>query len=142
MEEETSKYKHDNWFFTGDFARYDNEGYLWFLGRKDDIIKSFGYRVSPYEIERIFKSHKFIDNCVAIGEKQNDGKVLVVIYIILNELGYLHPNKFIEYGRENLAAYKAPKIAYIAKDFPKTKNGKILRKQINKKIIIEKSDIR
>jgi len=142
MEEETAKHKHDNWFFTGDFARYDKEGYLWFLGRKDDIIKSFGYRVSPYEIERVFKSHKFIDNCVAIGETQKDGKVLVVIYIILNKLGYLHPNKFVEYGRENLAAYKAPKIAYIANEFPKTKNGKILRKQINKEIIIEKSDIR
>ena len=91
MEDETAKHKHDNWFFTGDFARYDKEGYLWFLGRKDDIIKSFGYRVSPYEIERVFKSHQFIENCVALGEKQEDGKVLIVIYIILNELGCLHP---------------------------------------------------
>ncbi len=142
MDHETSKYKHNNWFFTGDFARYDKEGYLWFLGRKDDIIKSFGYRVSPYEIERVFKSHKFIENCVALGEKQEDGKVLVVIYIILNELGRLHPNQFVQYGRENLAAYKAPKIAYIATEFPKTKNGKILRKKITKEIILKKSDVR
>ena len=142
MEDETAKHKHDNWFFTGDFARYDKEGYLWFLGRKDDIIKSFGYRVSPYEIERVFKSHQFIENCVALGEKQEDGKVLIVIYIILNELGCLHPNQFVEYGRKNLAIYKAPKIAYIANDFPKTKNGKILRKQISRDMILEKSDIR
>jgi acyl-coenzyme A synthetase/AMP-(fatty) acid ligase len=112
------------------------------LGRKDDIIKSFGYRVSPYEIERVFKSHKLIENCVALGEKQEDGKVLVVIYIILNKSSHLHPNQFVQYGRENLAAYKAPKIVYIATEFPKTKNGKILRKQITKEIIIEKSDVR
>ena len=142
MDQETSKYKNNNWFFTGDFARYDKEGYLWFLGRKDDIIKSFGYRVSPYEIERVFKSHKLIENCVALGEKQEDGKVLVVIYIILNKSSHLHPNQFVQYGRENLAAYKAPKIVYIATEFPKTKNGKILRKQITKEIIIEKSDVR
>jgi acyl-coenzyme A synthetase/AMP-(fatty) acid ligase len=142
MDQETSKYKNNNWFFTGDFARYDKEGYLWFLGRKDDIIKSFGYRVSPYEIERVFKSHKLIENCVALGEKQEDGKVLVVIYIILNKSSHLSPNQFVQYGRENLAAYKAPKIVYIATEFPKTKNGKILRKQITKEIIIEKSDVR
>ena len=53
LDEETSKYKHDNYFFTGDYAKYDADGYIWFLGRKDDIIKSFGYRVSPYEIERV-----------------------------------------------------------------------------------------
>ncbi|HBO18111.1 MAG TPA: acetyl-CoA synthetase, partial [Methylophilaceae bacterium] len=67
LEEETKKYVHDDWFFTGDYARYDTEGYIWFLGRKDDIIKSFGYRVSPYEIERVYKSHPDIADCAAIG---------------------------------------------------------------------------
>lgn len=57
LDEETAKYKHDGYFFTGDYAKYDEDGYIWFLGRKDDIIKSFGYRVSPYEIERVYKSH-------------------------------------------------------------------------------------
>jgi len=64
MSEETAKLKHDGWFLTGDFARYDEDGYIWFLGRKDDIIKSFGFRVSPYEIERVFKSHPAIADCV------------------------------------------------------------------------------
>jgi len=54
---ETARLKHDGWFFTGDYARVDADGYLWFLGRKDDIIKSFGYRVSTYEVERVLKSH-------------------------------------------------------------------------------------
>ena len=57
LPEETKKHVHDGWFFTGDYAKYDEDGYIWFMGRKDDIIKSFGYRVSPYEIERVYKSH-------------------------------------------------------------------------------------
>ncbi|HSR01749.1 MAG TPA: acyl-CoA synthetase, partial [Methylophilaceae bacterium] len=57
LDDETAKYKHDGYFFTGDYAKYDEDGYIWFLGRKDDIIKSFGYRVSPYEIELVYKGH-------------------------------------------------------------------------------------
>jgi len=142
MEEETKKYKHDGWFFTGDFARYDEDGYLWFLGRKDDIIKSFGYRVSPYEIERIYKSNSAVADCAAIGEEIGKDKLLVVLYVILKPNSKMTPNELVEFGKNNLAAYKAPKVAYIANDFPKTKNGKILRKQINPSIAINKSDIR
>ena len=142
MEEETKKYKHDGWFFTGDFARYDEDGYLWFLGRKDDIIKSFGYRVSPYEIERVYKSNSAVADCAAIGEEIGKDKLLVVLYVILKPNSKMTANELVEFGKNNLAAYKAPKVAYIANDFPKTKNGKILRKQINPSIAINKSDIR
>ena len=128
--EETAKYKHDGWFFTGDYARYDNDGYLWFLGRKDDIINSFGYRVSPYEIERIFKSHPQVSDCAAIGEIAGD-KVLVVVYVISSDPD-IDPNDLYAYGKSNLASYKAPKLVYITKDFPRTKNGKILRRAITK----------
>jgi acetyl-CoA synthetase len=142
LEEETEKYKHSGLFFTGDYARYDKDGYLWFLGRKDDIIKSFGYRVSPYEIERIFKSHPEVSDCAAIGEAVGQDKILVVVYIILNENSQINPNDLVLYGRKNLATYKSPKIAYIINSLPRTKNGKILRKEINKSIALGQSDIR
>jgi len=142
LEKETEKHKHSGWFFTGDYARYDRDGYLWFLGRKDDIIKSFGYRVSPYEIERIFKSHPEVSDCAAIGEAVGQDKILVVVYLILNENSQINPNDLILYGRKNLATYKSPKIAYIVNSLPRTKNGKILRKEINKSIALRQSDIR
>ncbi len=142
LEKETEKHKHSGWFFTGDYARYDRDGYLWFLGRKDDIIKSFGYRVSPYEIERIFKSHPEVLDCAAIGEAVGQDKILVVVYLILNENSQINPNDLILYGRKNLATYKSPKIAYIVNSLPRTKNGKILRKEINKSIALRQSDIR
>ncbi len=139
LPDETSKLKHDGWFFTGDYARYDKDGYLWFLGRKDDIIKSFGYRVSPYEIERVLKSHPSVADCAAIGEEIEKDKVLVVAYIILQPGVSISPDELQEYGKKHLAAYKAPKVVYLANDFPRTKNGKILRRSVTPSISISRS---
>ena len=130
MPEETAKLRHDGWFFTGDYARYDADGYIWFLGRKDDIIKSFGYRVSPYEIERVLKSHPAVADCAAVGEELEKDKVLVVAYVIPQPNSQTTADNFLAFGREHLAAYKAPKTVYLATDFPRTKNGKILRKDL------------
>jgi len=137
--EETAKYKHDGYFFTGDYAKYDADGYIWFLGRKDDIIKSFGYRVSPYEIERVYKGHSDVADCAAIGEEIEKDKLLVVIYVILKPEAKVSPDDLLQYGKQHLAAYKSPKTVYLANDFPRTKNGKILRKDINSNIATAKS---
>ncbi len=139
LPEETAKLRHDGWFFTGDYARYDADGYLWFLGRKDDIIKSFGYRVSPYEIERVLKSHPAVADCAAIGEEIEKDKVLVVAYVIPHVGQDITPDQLLAFGKQHLAAYKAPKAIYLARDFPRTKNGKILRRDVNPGIATAKS---
>ncbi|MGV3581040.1 MAG: acyl-CoA synthetase [Methylophilus sp.] len=139
LDEETAKYKHDGYFFTGDYAKYDDDGYIWFLGRKDDIIKSFGYRVSPYEIERVYKGHPEVADCAAVGEELERDKLLVVIYVIPKSGSTVSPDDLLAYGKQHLAAYKAPKTVYLAKDFPRTKNGKILRKNVNEKIAYRRS---
>lgn len=139
LSEETAKYKHDGYFFTGDYAKYDEDGYIWFLGRKDDIIKSFGYRVSPYEIERVYKGHPDVADCAAVGEEIEKDKLLVVIYVILKPDAKTSPDALIAFGKQHLAAYKTPKTVYLAKDFPRTKNGKILRKDISPNIATAKS---
>ena len=139
LDDETAKYKHDGYFFTGDYAKYDADGYIWFLGRKDDIIKSFGYRVSPYEIERVYKGHSDVADCAAVGEEIEKDKLLVVIYVILKPEAKTNPDDLLQYGKQHLAAYKSPKTVYLANDFPRTKNGKILRKDINSSIATAKS---
>ncbi len=139
LEEETHKYKHDGYFFTGDYARYDDDGYIWFLGRKDDIIKSFGYRVSPYEIERVYKSHPAVADCAAVAEELEKDKVLVVVYVILQPNVQATADELFNFGKAHLAAYKAPKTVYLTHDFPRTKNGKILRKYIQNNIAYAKS---
>ena len=129
--EETTKYRHDGYFFTGDYARIDEDGYLWFLGRKDDIIKSFGYRVSPYEVERVLKSHPAVADCACVGEEIEKDKLIVVAYVISQPGAEISADVLHQYGLKHLAGYKAPKRIYLAKDFPRTKNGKILRREIS-----------
>jgi len=139
LPEETAKLRHDGWFFTGDYARYDADGYIWFLGRKDDIIKSFGYRVSPYEIERVLKSHPAVADCACVGEEAGPDKLLVVAYVIPHAGAAVTADELAAFGREHLAAYKAPKVVYLAGDFPRTKNGKILRRSISPAIALARS---
>ena len=143
LPEETGKAFKDRWFLTGDFARFDEDGYIWFLGRRDDIINSFGYRVSPHEIERVMKTHPAVADCAACGKKVGEelaaDKVLVVAYVMLHPGSSVTADELAAFGREHLAGYKAPKIIYLAADFPRTKNGKIIRKQLSSALAIGRS---
>lgn len=139
LPEETAKLRRGGWFLTGDYARIDEEGYLWFLGRKDDIIKSFGYRVSPYEIERVLKSHPAVADCACVGEELEKDKLLVVAYVIPQPGISVTADELLAFGKSHLASYKAPKVLYLAQEFPRTKNGKILRRDISSKIASARS---
>jgi acetyl-CoA synthetase len=130
LPEETKKAKHDGYFYTGDYARVDEQGYIWFLGRKDDIINTFGYRVSPHEIERVLKTHPDVADCVALGEELSKDKVLVSVCVIKHKDSQLTEQELLEFGSANLAKYKAPKLVHFYQDFPRTKNGKVLRKEL------------
>ncbi len=136
---ETGKVFKDRWFLTGDYARFDEDGYIWFLGRRDDIINSFGYRVSPHEIERVLKTHPAVADCAATGETLSHDKVLVVAYVMLHPDSTVSADDLLAFAREHLAAYKAPKVIYLAADFPRTKNGKIIRKDLSPAIALGRS---
>jgi acyl-coenzyme A synthetase/AMP-(fatty) acid ligase len=126
--EETARAFHGGWFLTGDYARRDADGYVWFLGRKDDLINTFGYRVSPFEVERVLKGHPDVSEVAAVGEEVGPGKVVVAAYVIARAGADLTPDQVIAYAREHLASYKAPRIVCLVDDFPRTRNGKVLRR--------------
>jgi acetyl-CoA synthetase len=126
--EETAACFHGEWFLTGDYARRDAAGYIWFLGRRDDLINSFGYRVSPHEIERVLKDHPDVADVAAVGEEVARDKVLVTAYVIPRAGTTVSADAVAEYARQRLASYKAPKIVYLVDEFPRTRNGKILRR--------------
>jgi len=128
--EETAACFHGDWFLTGDYACRDDAGYIWFLGRKDDLINSFGYRVSPHEIERVLKDHPDVADVAAVGEEVVKDKVLVAAYIIPRTDSGVSADAVVAYARERLASYKVPKIVYLVDDFPRTRNGKILRRAL------------
>ena len=134
LPDETAKHRHDGWFFTGDYARRDEDGYVWFLGRRDDIINTFGYRVSPHEVERVMKTHPDVADCVAIGEDVDRDKTLVVACVVPRPGAAVSPDELLRFGEAHLAGYKRPKKVYLMADFPRTKNGKVIRSALKKSI--------
>lgn len=137
--EETSKSKRGDYFLTGDYARRDADGYYWFLGRKDDIINSFGYRVSPMEIERVMKTHPLVLDCVALEESVGPDKNIVGVCIILvdsaqDERSENMKTQLLDFAKSHLAAYKVPKSVHFMTDFPRTANGKVIRSRLKKSI--------
>jgi acetyl-CoA synthetase len=127
--EETAACFRGEWFLTGDYARIDQDGYVWFLGRRDDLINTFGYRVSPHEVERVLKSHPDVADAAAAGETVGREKILVVAYVV-PRAATLTADAVLAWAHERLASYKAPRIVYLVDDLPRTRNGKILRRAL------------
>jgi len=128
--EETAAMFRDGWFLTGDFARRDADGYVWFIGRRDDLINSFGYRVSPHEVERVLTEHPAVLDAAAAGEEVGPGKVVVAAWVVRRPGSGLDAEALLAYGRSRLASYKAPRIVHMVDQLPRTRNGKILRRAL------------
>ncbi len=128
--EETAAAFHGEWFLTGDYARRDADGYLWFLGRKDDLINTFGYRVSPHEVERVLKDHPAIADCAVVGEEVSPTKIVVAAYVVPRPASALTADAVIAYAHQHLATYKAPRLVHLVDDLPRTRNGKVLRRAL------------
>jgi len=124
---ETAAAFRGDWFLTGDWACRDADGYVWFLGRRDDIIKSFGYRVSPHEVDRVLREHPDVLDAGTVGEQIGPGKVLVASYVVARPDSGLAPEAVLAWSREHLAAYKAPRVVYLVDELPRTRNGKLQR---------------
>ncbi len=130
--EETKANRRGGFFLTGDYARRDEDGYIWFMGRKDDIINSFGYRISPMEVERVMKGHPDVADCVATEENVGPDKTILVCFIINKEGQNVSEAELIRYAGEHLASYKVPKKIRLVDSFPRTPNGKVLRGTLKK----------
>lgn len=128
--DETAAAFRGGWFLTGDYARLDADGYLWFLGRRDDLINTFGYRVSPHEVERVLKDHPAVADCAAVGEEVSATKTVVAAYVVPRPASNLHPDDVIAFARQHLASYKAPRVVHLVADLPRTRNGKVLRRAL------------
>ena len=128
--EETAASFHSDWFLTGDYARRDADGYVWFLGRRDDLINTFGYRVSPHEVERVLKEHADVADAAAVGEDVAAGKTLVVAYVVPRTGSALTPEAMLAWAHAHLASYKAPRVVYLVDELPRTRNGKVQRRAL------------
>ena len=128
--EETRNVIHDGWYHTGDVAWMDEGGYYWYVGRVDDVIKSSGYRIGPFEIENVIMELPYVLECgVSAAPDEVRGQV-VKASIVLTEgtVGTEELKKEIQnYVKANTAPYKYPRIIVFRDSLPKTVSGKIQR---------------
>lgn len=126
------------WYHTGDNVYKDEDGYVWFVGRKDDIIKSSGYRISPFEVESILQKHPAVMECAVTGVEDEKRGMAVKATIVLSTQYENTDKKEMEleisnFAKENTAMYKCPRIYEFVKELPKTISGKIRRVEIREK---------
>lgn len=130
-EERYAKCFVDGWYLTGDLAYKDEEGYFWFIGRADDIIKTSGHMVGPFEVESILMEHPSVAEVGAIGKPDPMVGQLVKAFVALKE-GF-EPSEelrreLIGFGRKKLGVAIAPKEIEFLTSLPKTRSGKIMRR--------------
>lgn len=130
-EERYKKCFRGDWYLTGDLAKKDEEGYFWFVGRADDIIKTSGHMVGPFEVESILMEHVAVAEAAVIGKPEPIIGELVKAFLVL-KTGIKPDEKLqldiIGYARKKLGPAVAPKEIAFVNELPKTKSGKILRR--------------
>lgn len=121
---------HDGYYHTGDTAWRDEDGYLWYVGRTDDVIKSSGYRISPFEIESVLMEYPAVLECAVTGAPDPVRGQIVKATIVLTR-GYIASDELADeikdYVKHATAPYKYPRIIEFVAELPKTINGKIRR---------------
>ncbi len=133
--EETANTMHDGLYHTGDMAWCDEEGYMFFVGRTDDIIKSSGYRIGPFEIESVLMEHPSVVECAVTGVPDPVRGQVVKATIVLAK-GYEGTDELKKeiqtYVKEATAPYKYPRVINFVDELPKTISGKIRRTELRK----------
>ena len=131
----TATVMHDGYYHLGDLAYRDSDGYYWFVGRKDDIIKSSGYRIGPFEVESALMEHPAVLECAITGVPDPDGVrgQLVKATVVLAkgfEANEILVKELQNHVKKTTAPYKYPRVIEFVEELPKTISGKIRRVEI------------
>ncbi len=120
----------NGWFHTGDLGRVDSDGYFYIVGRKKDMIIRGGMNIYPREIEEVLLRYPGVKEAAVIGIPDETLSENVFAYVILNEGVECTSEELLRYCREQLAAFKCPKIVRFLDQFPKTSTGKVLKQNL------------
>ena len=137
-EERTKETWHDGIYHTGDMAWRDEEGYYWFVGRTDDVIKSSGYRIGPFEVENALMTHPAVVECAITGVPDPIRGMIVKATVVLApeykaKAGDELIKKLQNHVKHETAPYKYPRLIEFVNELPKTISGKIRRVEIREK---------
>ncbi|HJK55352.1 MAG TPA: AMP-binding protein, partial [Methanocorpusculum sp.] len=131
--EATSAVFVNGWYYTGDKAVKDEDGYFWFMGRDDDIIKSSGYRIGPTEVESALIEHPAVKESAVVGIPDPIRGVIVKAFVILKD-GWKPSDDLVKelqnHVKKTTAPYKYPRAIEFVEDLPKTISGKVRRVEL------------
>jgi len=126
----TAEVMRDGWFRTGDLARRDDDGFYYIVDRAKDMIIRGGFNVYPREIEEVLLTHEAVSLAAVVGVPHERHGEEIKAYVILNEGAELSPEELVEWSKEQMAAYKYPRIVEISSGLPMTATGKILKREL------------
>ncbi|MEG2570246.1 MAG: AMP-binding protein [Clostridia bacterium] len=126
---------HDGFYHTGDTAWRDEAGYFWYVGRADDVIKSSGYRIGPFEVESALMEHPAVLECAITGAPDPiRGTVVKATIVLVKNKGYEPTNELVRelqnHVKKTTAPYKYPRVVEFVDELPKTISGKIRRVEL------------
>ena len=131
--EATAKSFRNGWYYTGDTATRDGDGYIWFVGRSDDIISSSGYRISPFEVESALVEHPGVMESAVVAKADEMRGEIVKAFVVLSE-GYEASDDLVveiqDFVKNLTAPYKYPREIEFREALPKTISGKIRRVEL------------
>ncbi|MGX6444229.1 long-chain-fatty-acid--CoA ligase [Neobacillus sp. K501] len=135
MPEETANTLRDGWLFTGDIGKVDEDGYLYIVDRKKDLIIASGFNIYPRDIEEVLYEHPAIQEAVVIGVPDPYRGEDVKACLVLKAGKSATEEEIIQYCKQNLSAYKVPRIIEFREQLPKTAVGKILRRSLREETV-------
>ena len=130
MPEETANTLRDGWLYTGDIARMDEDGYLYIVDRKKDLIIAAGFNIYPREVEEVLYEHPAVQEAVVIGIPDVYRGETVKAVLVLKQNHTVSSQEIIDFCRKNLSAFKVPHQVEFRNELPKTNVGKILRRSL------------
>ncbi|HOO37828.1 MAG TPA: long-chain fatty acid--CoA ligase [Deltaproteobacteria bacterium] len=138
--EETSNQLRDGWLHTGDIAQVDEDGYIFIVDRKKDMIIAGGFNIYPREIDEVLFQHPKVMEAVSVGIPDEYRGETVKAFVVMNPGETATEKEIIDFCRDKLAAYKVPKIVEFRESLPKSAVGKILRKILREEEMAKNKD--
>jgi long-chain acyl-CoA synthetase len=135
LPQETTDTLREGWLYTGDIARMDEDGYVFVVDRKKDLIISCGYNVYPREVDEVLYEHPKILDAVAIGVPDLYRGETVKAYVVLKAGESVTEEEIIQFSKARLAAYKVPRAVEFRQSLPKSIVGKVFRKELRQEML-------
>jgi long-chain acyl-CoA synthetase len=139
MPDETAATLKDDWLYTGDIAKMDEDGYFYIIDRIKDMIISGGFNIYPRDVEEVFYEHSDVKEACCIGIPHSRQGEAVKVFVVLKEGQTATPEELIDFCKTRLAKYKVPEEIEFRVELPKTNVGKILRKELKAEDLAKRS---